>query len=209
MRQQKLDPILILMIILVAIVLALAVFLTVLFIQNRPPAGTSTVVVEGVEVTINMDPNQEVILVENPGQGGEATAVPPVIILPTDTPIPLPTETPIPPTPIPAPDQVIFVSHSVSSLDTLYSLSNQYNTTIPLMARFGVSSANLVPGNVISLAVANPAYCPGHNAYVVGEGETAFSISQWAGITLDEFRQINPYLDANFTIHLTDVVCIP
>ena len=210
MKQQRLDPILILMIILVAIILALAVFLTVLFIQNRPPVGTYTVQVEGTDVIVSMDPNEEVILVDSPGQGGEATAVPPITVpTPTDTPIPPPTETPTPPTPVPAPDQVIFVSHQVSSADTLFSLSNQYNTTIPLMARYGISSVDLVPGNVISLAVANPAYCPGRRPYVVQEGESAFSISQGAGITLDEFRQMNPYLDANFTINFTDVVCLP
>jgi len=210
MRNQRLNPIIILTIILVAIVLAMALFLTVLFVQSRPATGTSTVTVEGVDVVVNADPNQQVIIVESPGQGGEATAVPP-IILPTSTftPIPLPTDTPIPPTAVPAPDQVIFVSHQVNSTDTLYSLSNQYNTTIPLMARYGISAANLVPGNVIVIAVANPAYCPGYQPYVVQEGESAFSISQAAGVTLDQFRQMNPYLDANFTIQFTDVVCIP
>lgn len=197
------------MIILVAIVMAMVVFLMFLFVQNRPPVGANTVTVEGVEVSLNADPNQTVILVESPGQGGESTAVPPVIIpTSTDTPVPLPTNTPIPPTPLPQPDQIIRVAHTVSSADTLFSLSNQYNTTIPLMARYGISAANLVPGNTIMIAVANPAYCPGRRPYVIREGDTPMSISQAAGITLEEFRLINN-LTENSPLRFTDVVCLP
>jgi len=209
MKQQKPDPILILMIILVAIILAVAVFLTVLYVQGRPPVGTSTVQVEGIEVIVQSNPDDLVVIVGSPGQGGEATAVPPESLpTPTDTPIPPPTETPIPPTPLPQPDQVILVIHVVSSTDTLFSLSNQYNTTIPLMARYGISAADLIPGNSISLAVANPAYCPGRRPYVVAEGDTPLSISQTAGISLDEFRQINN-LTENSPLRFTEVVCLP
>ncbi|MBK6326791.1 MAG: LysM peptidoglycan-binding domain-containing protein [Chloroflexi bacterium] len=207
MRSKSPNPIIILTIIIVAIVLALGLFLALMFVQSRPPEGTSQVTVEGTDVMIDMNPNDAVMLVDSPGQGGEATAVPPIILpTPTDTPLPPPTATPLPPTAVA--NQVIFVSHTVGGADTLFSLSNQYNTTIPLMARFGISSADLIPGNVIAIAVANPAFCPGRRPYVVGEGESAFGISQAAGITLEEFRQINN-LDANYTIHFTDVVCLP
>ncbi len=209
MQRTKLNPFIIVTIITVAIVLALGLFLTLLFIQNRPPDSTTTVQVEGVDVRINMNPEDAVMIVENPGQGGVATAVPPSTQPPpAETPIPAPTNTPVPPTPLPQVDQIILVGHTVSSADTLFSISNQYNTTIPLMARFGVSSANLIPGNVISIAVANPAFCPGRRAYVIREGDTPLSISQMAGITLEEFRQINGLTEGS-PLQFTNVVCIP
>jgi LysM repeat protein len=209
MQRTKLNPFIIVTIITVAIVLALGLFLTLVFIQNRPSDSTTTVQVEGIDVRISMNPEDAVMIVENPGQGGVATAVPPSTQpAPVETPIPAPTNTPVPPTPLPQVDQIILVGHTVSSADTLFSISNQYNTTIPLMARFGVSSANLVPGNVISIAVANPAFCPGRRAYVIREGDTPLSISQMAGITLEEFRQINGLTESS-PLQFTNVVCIP
>lgn len=206
MRSQKLDPIIILTVILVAIVLALGLFLAFLFIQNRPPVGTFPVVVEGVEIMIRMNPDDRVVLVESPGQGGEEP--PPEQPSPTPQPPPPPTETPIPPTPTPTPSMHILVDHLVGANDTLFSIANQYNTTIPLMARFGVSAANLMPGAVIRIAVANPAYCPGRRPYVIREGDSPFGISNAAGISLEEFRQINN-LNENSSLQFTNVVCLP
>jgi LysM repeat protein len=214
MRQETPNLLIIFAIIIVAIVLAFGLFLTLLFIQGRPPVITYTIPVEGQDVTISMNPDKEVVIVGNAGLGGETAVIqptaPPPQPLPTDTPPPPlpppPTNTPIPPTP--TIDQHTFISHVVTGGDTLFSIANQYNTTIPLMARFGVSSANLIPGNVISVAVANPAYCPGRRTYVVREGDSALSISSNAGISVEEFRQINN-LDANFSLKFTNVVCLP
>jgi LysM repeat protein len=101
-----------------------------------------------------------------------------------------------------------FTNHQVTGTDTLYSLARQYKTSIPLMARFGISSKEIIVGNVIAIPVANPAYCPGYQTYVVIRGDTPYGISLSAGISLEEFGRINN-LDANYSIKETDVVCIP
>lgn len=206
MKGQTWNTNIIIVVILIAIILAIGVFLALLFIQNRPPRGTYQVVVEGVTVTVSMDPNDTVIIVPGQGQGDAlppAQEQPPPA--PTETPIPPPTQTPIP---TPAVSQVTFINHQVVAGDTLFSLSNRYNTTIPLMARYGISAANLIPGQVIAIAVANPSYCPGQRAYVVREGDTPGSIARSAGITVEQFWQMNN-MDANSPLRFTDVVCLP
>ena len=206
MKSQRLfNPPIFFTVIIVAIVLAMGLFLAILFVQNRPPDGTYQTTIEGVAITVRLDPNQEVEILPSQGQGGEQQpdqeiAIPPA---PTDTPIPPPTNTPLPPV-----NQVTFVNHQVSSGETLFSLANRYNTTIPLIARFGISSANLIPGQVIAIAVANPDFCPGRRAYVVREGDTPLSIARSAGISLEQFWQINN-MDANSPLRFTDVVCLP
>jgi LysM repeat protein len=192
-------------VIIVAIILAFGLFLAILFVQNRPATNTSQVVVEGVTVTLHTDPNEVVIIVEGQGQGGELPPEQATPAPPPDTPIPPPTATPIPP---PVVDQVIFVNHTVSANDTLYNLTNRYNTTIALMARYGISAANLISGQVITIAVANPAYCPGMRAYVVRESDTPGGIARSAGITVEQFWQMNN-MDANSPLRFTDVVCLP
>lgn len=207
MKSQRLfNPPIFFTVIIIAIILAVGVFLAILFVQSRPPSGTFQVTVEGVLVTVNMDPNLEAIILPGQGQGGELPPeqIEPTLPPPTETPIPQPTETAVPP----SVGQITFVNHQVSSGETLFSLANRYNTTIPLMARYGISSANLIPGQVIAIAVANPAYCPGRRTYVVREGDSAFGISRAAGISVEQFQQINNF-DANHVLRFTDVVCLP
>jgi LysM repeat protein len=208
--QRIIDPLIFIMVILVAIILAIGVLLTILFIQGRAADGSFPVIVEGVTVRLRPNPDDQVILLPGLGQGGELPPDPIVIVEqqptePLPPPPPPPTETPIPPPPV---SQIIFVNHTVSSGDTLFNVANRYNTTIPLMARYGISSANLIPGNVIAVAVANPAYCPGLRAYVVREGDSAFGLSRSAGISLEQFQQINNF-DANHVLRFTDVICLP
>lgn len=209
MKSQRLfNPPIFFTVIIVAIILAMGAFLAILFVQSRPPSGTFQVTIEDVLVTVRLNPDQEVIILPGQGQGGELVPPEQEIVAPpppTETPLPPPTETPIPPPPV---SQVTFVNHQVSSGETLFSLANRYNTTIPLIARYGVSSANLIPGHVVAIAVANPAYCPGRRAYVVREGDSAFSISRAAGISVEQFQQINNF-DANHVLRFTDVVCLP
>ena len=100
------------------------------------------------------------------------TPVPPTPVPPTPVP-----PTPVPPTAVPRPNQVIFVNYQVAQGDTLYSISSKHNTTIALMARYGIDATDIVPGTVISLPVANPAYCPGNFPYVVEDGDTLSTIA--------------------------------
>lgn len=208
MQQMEVKPYVFFTIIILAIVLAIGVFLTVIYLQNRPPDNAQTITVEGQEIVVKPAPESQVVIVAQPAPesvqptGGE----PPAQIAATEPPPPPSTETPIPPTAVP--DEYIFINHTVIGTDTLFSLSRQYNTSIPLMARFGISSAVMIVGNTLSIPVANPGHCPGYRPIVVVQGDTPSGISARAGITLEEFGRING-LDANYSIYETQVVCIP
>lgn len=211
MQQPEVKPYVLITIIILAILMAFGVFLTVMYLQRRPPDNSRTIIVEGQEIVVNPVPESEVIIVAQEGQGGEVIvggqSVEPVI--PTNTPEPPPpTVTPIPPTAVSSASMYIFTNHTVVGTDTLYSLARQYNTSIPLMARFSISSSEIVVGYTIAIPIANPAYCPNYQTYVVVAGDTPLGLSLSAGITLEQFGQINN-LDANYSIYETQVVCLP
>jgi LysM repeat protein len=193
-------------VIIIAIVMAIGVFFTVMYLQKRPSDNSFVVNVEGQDVLVNPVPEKQVVIVTPPegAAGVEAVTEPlPAQVVPTDTP---PPPTPVPPTAVA--DPYIFTSHQVTGTDTLYSLAQQYNTSIPLMARFGISSTEMIVGNVITIPEANPAYCPGYRAIVVLKGDTPYGISLNAGISLEEFGRINN-MGGNYSVKETDVVCIP
>ncbi|MFO7664451.1 MAG: LysM peptidoglycan-binding domain-containing protein [Chloroflexota bacterium] len=206
-----------LIIVLVASLLAVGIFLGIPFIQGQPefPRGTFPIVVEGNWVVVASDPNQEVFLIPLPdaGTGGQI-----IVEIPTATPVILPTEGPTPtipvlltiaPTPIPPRDCVTFTNYVVQSGDTLFSISNRYVTSIPLMARYGISSTSLVPGNTIRLPIGDPACCPaGWRPYAVIEGESWFSIAQKCGVTVDTLLQGNG-LPAGSPLYMASIICVP
>jgi len=218
MRQTQ--PIIVFLLIGMAVILALGLFLIVLYIQNRPevPEGTELQIVEGIEVRVNPDPAKEVIIVPpvaveqpitdiQPSPADPALQQPtPAVVAepPTATPMPQAVATAVPP----RPDSVIFVDYAVQPGDTLYSITKRMDTSIALMARFGLSAEDLVPGKVIKLPVGNPAYCAPRRPYAVIEGDTAFSIARRHGISAEELRAINT-LDANYTIYTATIICVP
>lgn len=210
-------------IILAAILLALGVFLATPLVRGRPelPRGTYDVLVEGNRVRVVMDPAQEVYLVPvggpAPGTGGQsvvpqlATVTP--VILPTSAPAtvapPLPTAPPPTITPIPQAACILFTNYTVQAGDTLFSISRKFVTSIALMARHGISSTSLVPGNVIRVPVGDPSCCSGGwQPYVVEEGETWFGIASHKGITTDALLQGNG-LSSGATLYLASVICTP
>lgn len=212
---QRPQPIIVFLLIGMAVILALGLFLIVLYIQNRPevPAGTELQIVEGVEVRVNLDPAREVIMVppvnvEQPVTDPQPAPVNPtpevVVVAPTATPVPQVVATAAPP----SADSVIFIDYTVQPGDTLYSIAKRMDTSIALMARFGLSAEDLVPGHVIKLPVGNPAYCAPRRPYAVTEGDTAFSIARRHGISAEELRAINT-LDANYTIYMATIICVP
>ena len=214
MQQPQVKPYVLIVIIILAIVMAFGVFLTMMYLQRRPPDNSYVVIVDGQEVVVNPVPESQVIIVPQAGQGGGETLVvepqveqPAEQIVLTNTPEPPPPATPIPPTAVPSIDMYIFTNHTVTGNDTLYSLANLYTTSIPLMARYGISSTEMVVGNTLSIPIANPAYCPGHQTDIAIEGDTPFGFSSSAGITLEEFWAINPL--AGNAIYETQVVCLP
>ncbi len=225
-----------LMAIILAVTAALAYFY--ILNRPEYPEGTYTVIVEGEEILIDSDPELSVRLLQTPeiqqpalpevtvdnGQGGGdgsgATLIPPTVPPPVVTPLPVtpipvtpipPTPippTPIPPTPLPPVPQVIIENYQVVQGDTLYGITTKRNTTIALMARYGIDATDLVPGTFIPLPVANPAYCPGNFPYVVQEDDTLSSIAIKCETTVAILKQINGFGD-NYRLDVTDVICVP
>lgn len=219
---RKSQPVVVIVIIAMAIILAAGSFFALMYINRRPdtPADTFVTTVEGVDVTLSMDPASGVRIVgleqlpsgldvqgaapvmpaaEQPVQ--ENTEIQMTVEPPTATPEPVPTA---------APDPVIFEPYTVYDNDSLYSIADRVDTSIVLMAQYGISQYELVPGTVIQLPVGNPAYCPqaDRQPYAVGEAETAFSIGKRFGITADQLREING-LDANYTVYGGSILCVP
>jgi LysM repeat protein len=189
--------------------------------------------VDGQTITIHKEPTQNLVIIATEPLAEPATfsgdsivviepsPTPPLIveeIVPTAEPTAIVIQPTIPPT-IPdgntgggasintAVPSIISQPHTVQQGNTLFSLSRSYNTTIELMAARGISSASLIPGQVIQIPVANPAYCINSRPYVVQSGDTAFGLARQSGITLEQFRTINQ-LDANYSLSITQVVCI-
>ena len=218
--QQRPQPIIVFLLIGMAAILALGLFLIVLYIQNRPevPEGTELQIVEGVEVRVNPDPAKEVVIVQpvvveqpitepQPAPADPAVQEPApeiVAVAPTETPMPQVAATAAPP----LSDSVIFIDYAVQPSDTLYSIAKRMDTSIALMSRFGISAKELVPGQVIRLPIGNPAYCAPRRPYAVTEGDTAFGIARRHGISAEELRTINA-LDANYTIYTATIICVP
>lgn len=221
----KNTPIVPLLIIGAAILLALLAFLAITEIQNRSAETAEVPVAEGVEtviigdqlITLQRDPAlavrlvpPEAQLVEPAQPEAQPTAeTAPAEQQPEPTAVPAPTETPVTAQVENRPEAVIFINHTVQQSDTLYSLTRQYATSIALMAIHGISQDDLVPGQTIPLPVGNPEYCgAGNRPYAVGEGDTAFNISQRFNITKEDLRAINN-LDEAFTVRIAEILCVP
>ncbi len=231
----KIIVLIMLMAIILAVTGALAYYY---LISRPPyPEGTFETVVDDEVILVNADPNMLVRIVSTPtpipeqpvapvitvppeGQGGgegENVTVIPITVAPVVSPLPV---TPVPATPVPVtavplpatvpprPNQIVFLDYQVAQGDTLYSISINHNTTIALMARFGIDATDIVPGTVIHLPVANPAFCPGNFPYVVEEGDTLSSIAIKCGTTVANLMQINGFSEG-FRLDVTSVICVP
>lgn len=222
MQKQPQSSVMLLVAIL-AVVLAAGTIAALTYLQSRPdaPEGTKTVVVEDVSFVIQVDPAKEVVLVD----GNPLPVAQPIVnVEQAATEVPqegqgnqqpeiTPTETPVPPTAVPPPpavDKIIRIDYTVQPGDTLFSINEaRSDTTIPMMAQYGIDAADIMPGSVIKLPIANPNYCPAEQqAYVVREGDTAYNVSRRYNTTEQNLQAING-LDANFTIKLADVICVP
>ena len=211
-----------LIIVIVATLLAMGLFLAIPYLEGRPefPRGTYDLFIEGNLIRVSMDPEQEVYLVplagQDSGTGGQSlvqvvTATPAVLptVQATATVQTLPTAAPPTITPIPQSGCIIFTNYTVQAGDTLYSISRKFVTSIPLMARHGISSTSLIPGAVIRVPVGDPSCCTGGwRPYVVEDGDTWFGIATKCGITTDALLQWNG-LTSGAPLYMTSVICIP
>ncbi len=188
--------------------------------------GAFVVLVDNTQVTVRRLPGAEIYLVSElalpatpqpqfPESQPPGDVLPAATTPPEPTPIPTvppvtiaPTATPLPVVPAPV-DPIIFVPYTVQPGDTLYTVSVAQNSSIVLMATYGIDADDLTPGAVINnLPVANPAYCPGYNVYVVREGDTAFSIGRRFNTTHEFLRDLNK-LPADYRINVGQVLCVP
>jgi len=213
-------PVLLLILILASL-LAAGLFVGIPYLRGRAqfPRGTFPLYVEGNAIMVKMDPDKEVALVPIPGLdqgiGGQvaiATGTPatlPTAAVATATFPPVPTALPPTLTPRPPLGCVTFAGYTVQAGDTLYSISHKFVTSIPLMARHGISSTSLTPGATLSVPVGDPSCCSGGwRPYVVAEGETWFSIAQSCGISTDALYQGNG-VGAGAPLYMASVICVP
>lgn len=209
-----------------AVFCAVATFVALALIIDRSDTPPQTgevpimITVAGTPVALYPDSNKTVLLVSEAGtvvapESGNpaqetADAVATEVIVATATTIIVPTLTPspIPPTLTPVPPAVIFTPYVVQTGDSLYSITQKQNTSIDLMALYGIDSTDLVAGNTLNLPIANPAYCPGMIPHIVRDQQTVFSIAQIYGTSAQAIAAVNN-LDANYTIKTTQVICIP
>ena len=129
----------------------------------------------------------------------------------------VPTLTPIPSAPqlggsvLASGDAIIFRQYTVGASDTMYSLSirTDFDTSIGLMALYGIDTSDFVAGNVINLPIVNPNYCSGARAvHLILEGETVFRIADKYSTTIEAIAAANG-LGADYRIRTNDVLCIP
>jgi LysM repeat protein len=181
--------------------------------QSAPPiaatpliAQQSTVLVEGVSIRLEIDPDKAFNI---PGQVQASGAEDVAQIVPTATftPVPVgPTATPPPPTRDPNP--VIIKDYVVQPGDTLYTVANNNASSIELMALHGIAEDNLAPGTTLALPVGNPAYCPTSQPYVVREKDTVFRIAVQFNTTADVLQAMNG-LNQDYFIQAAQVICVP
>lgn len=202
-----------------AALFAISLFLGVVYLNRRmtdnPPqiTGYSTreTNIDQKTVVYNVYADEEVVLLplneaSALGEGGENPTTVPI----QPTPMP-PTVTPNPPTATPTPEKIIFTSYTVQNGDSLYSIADHFGwrSTISLMAKYDIAADHIVPGTTLTpFPVANPDYCPGRQPYVVEENESAYTISQTVGTTIETLKEINN-LDEQYTVYVTDVICVP
>ena len=212
----------IILILLMAIILALGGALSYYYLLGRPdyPPGTYVTEVNNAKVLVRSNPKMAVQIISTPaeqtfvGAGGEVTGQggmqdePTPVIVPTLPPDPTPVIVPtIPPEPTTR-LCIQFVDYQVQQGDTLYSISGKFNTTIALMARFGIDATDIVPGTTISIAVADESCCPGNQAYVVREGDTLSSIAVKCQTTVQRLKEINGFGEV-YRLDETSVICVP
>ena len=219
----KLRSSIVLMMILIAIILAIGVFLAMNAVRSRSSNDVVTpeltasnffVTVGSETVALPVDPNLRPTIIDLPVVEESPRAAEPVneqVVTatpePTAVPVVVEQATAVPATS--TANKIIFQPYTVQQGDTLYSLSQAFVTSIALMAENGISQTSLVPGTTINIPVGNPEYCSGRGRpYAVGEGDTAYNISQRYNTTPQTIQSLNG-LDANYTINIADIICVP
>ena len=175
---------------------------------GEAPAAGEVAEVGGSSITLTVDPDTTIAV----SDGSFQTETPPEIqksVLEMDA---APTLAPAKPTPLPTatpvPDQVIFVDYMVQAGDSLFSISSKLNSSIELLAMNRIDAGDLVANSVISVPVANPAFCPGTRAYVVRDRDTLYGIALSLNSSVEAIVAANNF-PAGYLIKATEVICVP
>lgn len=109
--------------------------------------------------------------------------------------------------PVNCPGGVVYV---IKSGDTLYSISQRYNTTVTeiVQANPGINPNNLQIGQEICIPVPPSTTCPGGINYTIKAGDTLYSIATRYGVTVNDILRLNPGIDPN-NLQIGQVICIP
>jgi LysM repeat protein len=198
-----------------AIFIAIATFVAIAIVSQAPeptPDNSSRpeqqVEVDGRTLVLRIDPEKAVIMSD---EGSSSTS--PEHVQDLDYQIEsletqLEMEPTQAPTVTPIPEPVIFVDYIVRQGDSLYSISIDQNSSIELLAMYGVDADDLISGNMLNLPVANPSFCPGSRAYVVRDHDTLYGIARAFNTTSEAIMAINN-MQAGHIIKVTEVICIP
>ncbi len=204
-----------------AIFCALATFIAITLVANRDRTATSVqlnlpedVVVDDLLISLNSDPEKAVFLpaepvsspdpesIESAQENSEIESAIPDLV---QSPEHVTQQDQEPPTPQ---SQMITIPYNVLPGDTLYSIASKHDTSIELMAINGIDSGDIVAGSTLELPVANPAFCPGMTPHIVRRDDTVFSLARTYGTIVEEIIAANT-LDANATIYISEVICLP
>jgi LysM repeat protein len=189
---------------------AVAVFIAIALLIKRTtsPVNASPVSaavdVGGQTVIIEPDPAMAFRITGEQSSGASPGAVPDQIGADGNGPDSPAIEAP-PPIP---PPSVILINYLVVPGDTLYRLTQEYNTSIALMASHNIAAVSLIAGNTVLLPVANPEFCPGSRPHVVRDQQTVSEIARSYGTTAEAIGAANS-LDANYSIKTSQVICVP
>lgn len=221
MEEQRAQISMMMLIVLLAIILGVFAFIVYGFVQQRPFPPPNIVEVNGQPITLSVNPDERADIVGDPQpivpvvEEAPAQPVPEAETVSLDAaPTADPAAAPAAEVVVPtgggtggSPDGMyIFHWHTVQANDTLYSLAKQFNTTIPLLARFG--TATLIPGNQVLITQANPAYCPSSNWYIARAGDSPGGIAAKYNTTLDVLNQLNGW-NGVYAVYETNVICVP
>ncbi len=138
------------------------------------------------------------------------------------TPTPIPTATPLPvvvvastatPQPIIAFDPnsslIGFRQHTVQAGETLFRLTQTYaGTNLDMLARHGITEADMIVGNVIQVPFANGAACSTGRACPIAAGDTLYSLARLHNTTVLNLQQLNG-IGQDFAISAGHAICVP
>jgi LysM repeat protein len=174
-----------------------------------PGAGGDSIAPEGgvVQPAETEPPAGEDIAAQPTVEGQPADAG--AVALPTETPQTGDAQGGVPATVNTGNEMFIFIDYTVAAGETMYSISTRRDTSMALMAMYGIDANDMVVGRQIRLPIVNTNYCAGFRDYhLVVEGDNVFRIAQTTGTTNEAIQQANA-LGADFRIRTNTVLCIP